>query len=258
MHVLDSITPMIITLNEAANIQRTLGKLLWAQRIVVVDSGSNDETLEILRAYPQVEVFHHPFKDYANQCNYGLAQINTPWVLSLDADYELSDELVEELRSLVARDEVTGYRVRFIYRIYGRSLRGSLYPPRIVLYRKQLAIYQNEGHGHRVSITGTVLPLTAMIYHDDRKSLGHWFSSQQRYARQEAEYLLRSDRDELGSADRIRRAAWPAPLAVLAYTLLVKGCLFDGWPGWFYALQRMLAEVLLTLEIIDKRLRSDG
>ena len=62
----------------------------------------------------------------------------------------------------------------------------------------------------------------------------------------------------LGWADRIRRAAWPAPFAVFMYTLLVKGALLDGWAGWFYALQRLFAETLIALEIIDKRLRRDG
>ena len=47
--------------------------------------------------------------------------------------------------------------------------------------------------------------------------------------------------------------AWPAPVLVLLYTLFVKGAVLDGWPGWFYALQRLLAETVLTLEIIDRR-----
>jgi hypothetical protein len=49
--------------------------------------------------------------------------------------------------------------------------------------------------------------------------------------------------------------AWPAPVAVFFYVLLLRRCLFDGWPGWFYALQRLLAECLIALELIDRRLR---
>ena len=84
--VQDQITPLIITYNEAPNICRTLGKLLWAQRIVVIDSGSTDGTVEILRGYPQVEVIQRPFINAASQCNFGLTQVVSPWVLSLDAD----------------------------------------------------------------------------------------------------------------------------------------------------------------------------
>jgi glycosyltransferase involved in cell wall biosynthesis len=252
--VLDQITPLVITYNEAANIRRTLDKLRWARRIVVVDSGSTDETLDILRSYPQAHVVDHPFTDFASQCNFGLSLVTTPWVLSLDADYELSDALIAELRLLAPAAATGGYQARFLYRIHGRPLRGTLYPPRTVLYRKERAVYRNEGHGHRVSVEGDVLSLAAAIYHDDRKPLARWLASQQRYAREEAEHLLNSDRASLGRADRIRLAAWPAPLLVLVYTLLAKGCLLDGWRGWFYVLQRVLAETLLALEIINRRL----
>lgn len=253
--MLDQITPLVLTYNEAPNIQRTLGKLLWARRIVVIDSGSTDETLSLLRAYPQVDVIEHPFTDFAAQCNFGLTQVNTPWVLSLDADYELGDALIEEIGSLPAADVIAGYRVRFIYRIHGRALRGSLYPPRTVLYRKDKARYHNEGHGHRVSVQGEVRALRGVIYHDDRKPLGRWFDSQRRYATEEARYLSATPTAKLRRADRIRRMAWPAPLGILPYTLLVKGCVLDGWPGWSYALQRLVAETLIALETIERRWR---
>jgi glycosyltransferase involved in cell wall biosynthesis len=251
------ITPLILTYNEAPNIHRTVEKLFWAKRIVVIDSGSTDETVEVLRRYPQVEVFQHPFENFASQCNFGLTQIVCPWVLSLDADYELSDALVSELHSLAPPDGVFGYRVRFVYRVHGRNLRGSLYPPRTALYRKDRAFYRQEGHAHRVIINGEVLPLAGVIYHDDRKPLGHWFRSQQRYARGEAEYLLSRRRDSLRRADKIRLMGWPAPIGAFFYTLFVKGCVLDGWPGWYYALQRVVAEAMIALEIADRRFRAD-
>ena len=71
----DGITPLLITFNEAPNIARTLDKLGWARRIVVVDSGSSDGTLEILARYPQVALFTRVFDNFADQCNFGLAQV---------------------------------------------------------------------------------------------------------------------------------------------------------------------------------------
>jgi glycosyltransferase involved in cell wall biosynthesis len=253
--MIEDITPVVITYNEAANIARTLDRLVWARRIVVVDSGSTDGTLEIVRSYPQTELIHRPFDDFASQCNFGIAQVATVWVLSIDADYELSDALVTEMQDLRPDSATNGYQARFVYRIYGHALRGTLYPPRIVLYRKAKASYRNEGHGHRVMVVGEILPLSGVIFHDDRKPLARWFASQQRYGREEVEHLLKSNRSSLSRNDRIRLAAWPAPLAVFIYTLIFKGCLLDGWPGWYYALQRLLAEILIALEIIDQRLR---
>jgi hypothetical protein len=181
--------------------------------------------------------------------------VTTTWVLSLDADYELSDELVTELHSLRPDAATGGYQAQFVYCVFGRPLRGTLYPPRTVLYRKGKARYQNEGHGHRVVVAGNVLPLAGVIFHDDRKPLARWFTAQQRYACEEAEHLMALDRKALSLADRIRLAAWPAPVAVFMYALILKGCLLDGWPGWYYALQRLFAETMLALELLDRRLR---
>jgi glycosyltransferase involved in cell wall biosynthesis len=253
--MIEDITPLVITYNEAENIARTLDRITWARRIVVIDSGSTDKTLEIARAYPQVDIVQRPFDDFAAQCNFGIARVKTGWVLSLDADYELSDELVAELRDLRPDAETYGYRARFVYRVHGRPLRGTLYPSRVVLYRKEYASYRTEGHGHRVMVPGKTLPLAGSIFHDDRKPLARWFASQVQYAVKEADYLLAADPTSLRKSDRVRLAAWPAPLAVFVYTLIFKGCFLDGWRGWYYALQRLLAETLIALEIIDRRLR---
>lgn len=253
--MLEQITPVILTHDEGPNIGRTLSKLVWARRIVVVDSESTDSTREIVSRWHQAEIFRRPFTDFESQWNFGLSQVTSPWALSLDADYELSDELVRELRSLAPAPSTIGYRAEFIYRIHGRSLRGSLYPPRVVLFRRGAATYRQEGHTQQLTISGEVLPLRAKIYHDDRKPLARWVRSQRRYARDEADFLL--SRQELTAADRLRRMAWPAPMIVLLYTLLVKRCLFDGWPGWYYAMQRLIAETLLALELVDRRLRRD-
>ena len=253
--LIEAITPLIITFDEASNIARTLDKLAWARRIVVVDSGSTDGTLDVLARYPQVALFKRAFDSFADQCNFGLAQVESEWVLSLDADYEMSDRLVEELSNLRETEGVAGYRASFVYRIHGRPLRGTLYPPRIVLYRVKNARYANEGHGHRVTVSGDVRALSGVIYHDDRKPLSRWLASQQSYARLEADYLLKADAGVLSASDRLRRMAWPAPIVVFFYVLVVKGCLFDGWPGWFYTLQRVLAECMIALELIDRRLR---
>lgn len=254
--MLARITPLIITHNEAPNIARTLAALDWARRIVVVDSGSTDGTLDILARFPQVEVAHRPFDDFAGQCNFGLTLIGTPWMLSLDADYLLTPELTAELVELDPGANTMGYRVNFIYCVHGRALRGSLYPPRVVLFRVGAAKYGQTGHAHHLEIAGPVKELRGRIRHDDRKELSRWLASQRTYAAQEADYLLTAG--PLNRIDRLRRMAWPAPLLVLFYVLFVKRCILDGWPGWYYALQRLIAEALLAVEIINRQRRADG
>ena len=248
------ITPLLITFNEIANIERTLAKLGWARRIVVIDSGSTDGTLEILAKDARIETIHRAFDSFAEQCNFGLSHIGSGWVLSMDADYELSDDLVAELGRLSPAESQAGYRARFVYCIQGRKLRGTLYPPRVVLYRARAGRYENEGHGHRVRIDGAVSDLAGAILHDDRKPLARWLNSQLKYASREAEHLLTAPRTSLSRIDRLRLMGWPAPPLVLLYVLFAKRAVLDGSAGWFYAFQRLLAEVLLALELLDRRL----
>ncbi len=249
-----SITPLIITFNEAPNIGRALDRLAWASRIVVVDSGSTDETLEIIASHPNVDVFHRPFDTFACQCNFGIAQVDSEWVLSLDADYILSSELVQELSHLCPEPTVSAMRARFQYCIGGRPLRSTLYPPRAVLYRRDRARYVDDGHGHRVEIDGRIEDLRHVILHDDRKPLDRWLNNQRSYARLEAEKLVAADPGALDWADRLRRRRL-APIVVPFYCLIAKGLIRDGAAGWRYTLERTYAEVLLALELSERRSR---
>ncbi len=254
--MLSEITPVVLTFNEAPNIARTLAKLRWASEILVVDSFSTDATLDIVKTFPQARIVQRKFDSFAGQCNFALGHVRTPWVLSLDADYVLSDDLVRALETLPLGSDPAGYSAAFKYCVFGRALRASLYPPRTVLYRKDRARYHDEGHGHRVTIDGSVKPLSAVIFHDDQKPLDRWLSEQNKYMIVEARNLLDSPLGELKFPDRLRRRMFIAPAVVFLYTLLVKGLILDGWPGWFYVFQRTLAETLLSLRLLELRLSS--
>ncbi len=115
---LAQITPLILTFNEASNLNATLEGVRWAKQIVIVDSGSMDATLEIASRFPQVTVYYRAFDHFAEQCNFGLTQIKTEWTLSLDADYRCPVELAEELRRLDTGD-FGGFQAGFRYCVYG-------------------------------------------------------------------------------------------------------------------------------------------
>lgn len=255
--MLAQVTPLILTRNEASNIDRTLRRLSWARDVVIVDSFSDDETLEIVSGFPQARVFRRAFDTHAEQWNFTLkeTQVASEWVLALDADYVLTPAFIEELRGLSPEPDVAGYSASFIYCVGGRPLRGSAYPPVTVLYRRERAVYRQDGHTQRVVVDGRVEPLRSAILHDDRKPLGQWLQSQARYMRIEAGKLARADARDLNWADRLRKARFAAPLVMLLYVLFVKRAILDGRAGLFYALQRTVAELILSLYLVEKDLR---
>src|SRR5207244_1624174 len=111
------------------------------------------------------------------------------------------------------------------------------------------------------------------IWHDDRKPLNRWFQSQVRYSEIEAAYLLGASasaqgygatrgsmeqgagRTELSRADKMRKWLIVMPLAMPIYLLFVRGLIFDGWNGWYYAFQRTVAEMMLAIRLLEAKLR---
>jgi glycosyltransferase involved in cell wall biosynthesis len=254
--MLDQITPLILTYNEAPNIGRNLRQLSWARDIVVVDSFSDDDTINLTSRLPQARVFQRRFDNHQQQWTFGLTEtgISTPWVLALDADYILTDELISELAKLEPDSDVRGYRARFIYCIRGKRLRSDIYPAVTILYRRDSVHYEQDGHTQRLQVDGEVRNLDSPVLHDDRKSLRHWIASQVRYAELEARKLQTADRASLSVADRIRCWRVLAPPVMMLYCLVVRGGIFDGWAGIHYAFERTLAELILSLFLIGERL----
>lgn len=252
---LDRVTPLILTYNEEANLERTLAALAWAREIVVVDSGSTDRTLEILGRHANVRVVTRSFDTHAGQWQFALREtgVRTPWVLALDADYVLSDAVVAELGALEPPAGVAGYRANFTYVVDGRALWGSLYPPTVVLYRPERARYVQDGHAQRVQVDGAIGDLAGRILHDDRKPFERWLEAQRRYMRLEAAKIGSGGFGEHSWPDRLRKLVVVAPAMVLAYCLFAKGCALQGRAGWKYALQRTRAELMLSYALLRPR-----
>lgn len=251
--MLNKITPLILTYNEAPNIGRVLERLTWARKVVVLDSDSSDATHEIAERFANVRFITRSFDAHAQQWNYGLQDcgIDSEWVLALDADYVLSDALLEEIRTLQPDETTRGYRIHFVYCLFGRPLSGSLYPASVTLYRREYAHYVQDGHTQRVAVQGRIEGLQGVIYHDDRKPLSRWLASQERYAQLECDWLLCRRWGELSWQDRIRKTVFIAPVVVPLYCLTVGQGFRDGWHGLYYALQRGIAETVLSLKLLE-------
>ncbi len=254
----DRITPLILTWNEEANIGRVLDKLRWAREVVVVDSGSTDATRAICEGFPNVRFVVRAFDYHAAQWNYGLTEtgIRSEWVLALDADYVLTDAFVAELQTLSPDVPLAGYRMRFRYCVYDKPLSGTLYPPVIGLYRRCKTKYIQDGHTQRAVVDGEVGVLESFVLHDDRKPLGRWLAAQDRYAQLECDLLLQKKWGELRWQDRLRKLMFVTPWLVPLYCLTAGRGVLDGWHGLYYAMQRGVAEAILSLKLMEIKIQT--
>lgn len=252
--MLNAITPVILTWNEAANIGRTLACLAWASDIVVVDSGSNDGTQAILAADPRVRVFTRKFDTHQKQWQFATTEtgITSPWLLRLDADYLLPPSLVEEMSRLNPGAPANAYRIGFDYAVYGRMLIASLYPENTVLLRRGSFTVHDAGHTESWEVRGQIDSLKARIVHDDWKSMSHWVSAQMRYMSRE---LQAGKRRKRSLRDWLRRHPPLMPAATFFYCLFVKGLIFSGPGGIMYTLQRTIAEAIYALLFLEAHFR---
>ena len=248
------ITPAVLTFNEAPNIGRTLERLSWAKDVVVVDSGSSDDTVAIAKRFPNVRVFVRPFDNHWNQWTFAQKEtgIRTEWMMRLDADYVLSEPLIAELGTLHPTDDVSAYNTRFVYCVHGRPLRASLYPSRPRLFRVARGRFYEDGHTDEVAIEGRILDLVHPIFHDDRKSMLNWIGAQARYMALESAKVAQSNAPSL--PERLRRDTVLMPFAIFFYLLFVRGLILDGRAGLHYCLQRTLADFMLKLYLVDRRM----
>ena len=254
--MLASITPVILTYNEAANIGRSLERLVWAHEVVIVDSGSTDDTLAIAGRFPNVRTVQRPFDTHARQWRFAVEEtgVVTDWVLRLDCDYMVEPALRDEIAGLAPAADTAAYEIAFTYCIEGKPLRASLYPALPVLFRRGKGRFVQDGHTEKLRIDGPVVKLRNRLLHDDRKSLERWLQSQSRYQAIEAEKLTTRAWSELGWADRLRRTRVLGPPAVAVHCLIVKGLAFDGTAGLLYTAQRVTADVILSMHLLRRDL----
>jgi glycosyltransferase involved in cell wall biosynthesis len=157
----------IITLNEEANIARTLASVRFAQQIVVVDSGSTDRTVAIAREHG-AEVFIEPWAGFAAQKNSAIDKCTGDWILSLDADEELTPELQSQIRALLPSQHFCeAYFIprRNIY--FGRWIKhGGFYPDRkLRLFKRGTARFENRPVHETMSLSGCASDLDCDIIH---------------------------------------------------------------------------------------------
>lgn len=196
-------TVIILTMNEEKNITNCISSICEiADRIVVVDSGSTDKTIELAKQFG-AEVFHHEFENYARQFNWALdnAKINTKWVLRLDADEVISSELAEEMCDQMhkhADDDINGMQLKLKQAFLGRWLRyGGTYPfIKLMLFKYGYGrIEDRKMDEHTILSSGSTIMLKHDALHYDFRDLTYYIHKHNWYAIREAQDYIANNMD---------------------------------------------------------------
>lgn len=254
-----AVSCVVLTLNEEANIPIVLPSLAPADQVVVVDSGSTDQTVPMSRALG-AEVLENPWPGYAQQRNWALQHpgIRHDWVLFVDADERMTTESWAEIETFLAKpaDRRACDFLRSV-RLFGRELKhGGFNSARVarLLHRQHCRFLERPVHEHAV-VDGPIQHMAVPIIHEDRKPFAAWLDRHNRYSSLEAKARLRPPAaSPTGSAKvkhRLRTHLWPRlparPLLFFLYIYVVRLGFLDGKAGMriasFYAFQELSVQV---------------
>ncbi|NMB43624.1 MAG: glycosyltransferase family 2 protein [Clostridiales bacterium] len=202
------LTAIVLTKNEGKNIVACLESIQdFAKRVVVIDSGSTDDTVELAKALG-ADVYYNEFKYYAQQFNWGIdnTDISTKWVLRLDADERFTPELCREAESLMKRhdeDDVNGLTMEAWLYFLGKRLKYGLSKKRkLMIFKYGLGrIEDRKRDAHTILISGKSVFLKERFLHYDFKDITSFISKYNFYAIREFEDYL--DFKESGSSQDI-------------------------------------------------------
>jgi glycosyltransferase involved in cell wall biosynthesis len=267
------ISVVILTRNEETNIARCLDSVSWSDDILVVDSFSEDRTVEISQRHG-ARVIQRSFEDFSSQRNFASEQGNLKheWVLHLDADEVVTPELRAELPRAMCGDK-DAYRVSLKLIFCGKFLRhAGLFPWYQVRFgRKQVLRFKQVGHGQRETLEpGRIGTLKSSLLHFNfSKGLCDWIEKHNRYSTAEARqnvygyadddvpkldlFSIATDRRRRAAKKLFRRLPCRATIRFI-YMYLFRGGILDGKAGFTYC--RLLAWYERLIVLKEREIRA--
>ena len=227
-----SLSVVIITKNEESAIEACLESVTWADEIIILDSGSEDRTVEICRRYTD-RVYETDWPGFGPQKNRALEKATGDWILSLDADERISPKLKEEILQVISDSAAPeAFEMPRLSSFCGRPIRHSGWWPDYItrLVRRGRARFSDDLVHERLVVEGTTKRLASPILHEAFDSLEDVIQTMNRYTTAGAEMMRR--RGESSSLYRaITHGLW-----AFFYTWIGRGGFLDGREGFLVAL----------------------
>lgn len=249
---------VMISLNEGHNLEGALRNLRgWAQEVFLVDSYSQDDTIEIALQYG-IHVVQRRFSDFGDQWNFAVQElpIAAPWTMKLDPDERLSDELKVEIAKTLEEGATDGIVIKRRLWFMNRPL--SVSQPVVRVWRTGACRFSSVAVNEHPIVNGRLVEVRGEMEHHDSPNLDHWMEKQNRYTTAEAVIAftgapLAEAPSLFGSA--LQRRMWfkknfrKVPgrfLLLFLYHWLIQGAWRAGRVGWVWA--RLRTDVMRLIE----------
>lgn len=225
-----TVSVIVITKNEATLVRKALASVAWADEIVVLDSGSTDGTVDICRDYTD-KVFVTDWPGFGPQKNRALDHATGDWVLSIDADETVSEELAAEVRATIAMTPSHVFAIPRLSSFLGRPMRhGDWWPDEVPrLFRRGQAKFSDDLVHERLLFEGRPARLQGLMYHDSIRSLDQMLAKVNHYTTAGAQRMARA-----GKSGGLGKAVGHGLWAFVRAYLLKRGFL-DGREGFIVA-----------------------
>lgn len=264
---------VLLTLNEEENLPRCLAAISWCDDIVVVDSFSQDRTVEIAQEHG-ARVLQRKFDNFAGQRNFALetVEFKHPWVFHLDADEVFTPELRQEVAKVLRDDRYLAFRVPSKTIFQGRWLRYSgMYPTyQVRLTRCPDFRFRQVGHGQKEDLDPVQIGLlvSPYLHYSFSKGMSEWFEKHNRYSTQEAAESLHQvgassivwgdlfSRDPVRRRGTLREISYRLPCRPLfrfVYMYLLRRGFLDGRAGFRYCCLLAVYEFMIEIKVVELR-----
>lgn len=222
------VSATVLTYNNEATLEQCLKSIQWVDEIVLVDSFSDDSTLEIAERYASI-VFQREWPGFISQRNFAREKASGEWILWVDADEVVSKALSEEMQwaMINAQGEIAGYLVPRCTFYLGRWIRhGGWYPDLSVrLFRREAGHWAGQEPHARVEVKGKLGRLKNDLLHFNYRTFGDQIRTIDRYSDMSALEMYRS-----GVKFRLHKPILH-PLGRFVKEYIIKGGFMDGIPG---------------------------
>lgn len=226
------VSAVIITFNNDETIEKVLDSLLWADEIVIVDSGSKDKTLSICESR-NCRIYHRNFDNYSAQKRYAVEQAKNNWILSVDGDEVLSDGLIEEIQNQLKDNPIlfAGYKIPIGNYFYNRLIRhGGWFPDyHLRLFDKTRGGFNLYPVHESVEVNGNVKTLNNMIKHYCYRDITRYMEKINKYSTLTAEGIFKDQKRKFFLTYSLNLLLRPVFTFILRY--FVKLGFLDGKEG---------------------------